>query len=61
MAIFDHQGLGDQTPGKLRGRIPDSQDLGGEPLMIGLGAHLGEAGAKSISEQHATPGELDRL
>jgi hypothetical protein len=30
-----------------------SQDFGREPLMIGLSAHLGEAGAKSISEKHA--------
>jgi hypothetical protein len=54
LAIFDHQRLRDQAAGNLRGRIPDYQDVGGELLMIGLAAHLGEAGAKSISEKHAT-------
>src|SRR6185295_5515673 len=41
-AILEDERLRDQPPGELGRRAADPEDLGGEALMVGRSAHLGE-------------------
>ena len=52
-SILEHQRLRDEPARELGRRAADAEHLGGEPLMVGRVAHLGEPGEQAVTKHTA--------